>query len=430
MKMKYQPTEQFALNLDSQDPLSHFRDKFCLPPGKIYLDGNSLGLPAKDAEKSVLRVMDEWKNLAIDGWLHAQKPWFHFVERLGAQAAPLVGAQSNEVMATGSTTVNIHSLISSFYNPRGQRTKILADVINFPSDIYALKGQIELRGLNPDDHLVLVPTPDGKTLDHDQIIEHMTDGIAVALFPSVMFRSGQLLDMPLLTKKAHEKGILIGFDCSHSVGAVPHHFDDWDIDFALWCSYKYLNGGPGSTGFLYVNQKHFDLEPLIAGWFGVDKSKMFDMLLDFVPAPHAGRWQISSPFILSSAPLEASLQIALDAGIENIREKSLNLTSYLICLIDAILAPPPYNFKIGTPRDPHQRGGHIALERDHTAWGICCALKDRGVIPDFRPPDMIRFAPVALYNTYHEVWRTVQLIKQIIDQKLYDKFQNQKPEIT
>jgi len=430
MQYQFELDEAFALKLDAEDPLAGFRDRFYIPPGVIYLDGNSLGLPARDAPKSLLRIMDEWKTLAINGWLQAQRPWFYFVEQLGAMAAKIVGAQADEVMAVGSTTVNIHSLVSSFYQPRGGRTKILADAINFPSDIYALRGQVKLRDLDPAEHLVLVPSADGKTLDHNQIIEYMTDEIALALLPSVLFRSGQLLNLPLLTEKAHQKGILIGFDCSHSVGAVPHQFDKWNVDFAVWCSYKYLNAGPGGPAFLYVNKKHFDREPLLSGWFGCDKKRQFDMSPDFIPAPHAGRWQISSPHILSYAPLEASLKITLEAGIDRIRKKSLCLTSYMMFLIDNILAPPPYNFKIGTPRQPENRGGHVALEGDQNAWGICGALKDKGVVPDFRPPNMIRLAPVALYNTYHEVWRTIQLIKEIVDKQLYRPFQNKTSEIT
>ncbi len=293
MQDQFEIDEAFALKLDAEDPLADFRGRFHIPPGTIYLDGNSLGLPPKDAQNSLLRIMDEWKTLAIDGWLQARRPWFYFVEQLGAMAAPLVGASADEVMAAGSTTVNIHSLVSTFYQPVGRRTKILADVINFPSDIYALKGQIKLRGLDPDEHLVLVPSANGKTLDHDQIVEYMTDEIALALLPSVLFRSGQLLDLKYLTKQAHQRDILIGFDCSHSVGTVPHRFDEWGVDFALWCSYKYLNGGPGSTAFLYVNKKHFDRQPLLSGWFGCDKQKQFDMSLDFIPAPMpvAGRYR-------------------------------------------------------------------------------------------------------------------------------------------
>jgi kynureninase len=430
IKNKFQPDEDFARNLDAADPLARFRDRFHIPGDTIYLDGNSLGLMPKDSEKYLARVMEEWKTLAIGGWLDGDPPWFYTAEKLGAMAAELVGAEPDEVVCTGTTTVNIHSLISTFYKPKGKRKKILADTLNFPSDIYALKGQLKLKGLDPKENLVLVPSRDGQTLDEETIIETMTDEIAAALFPSVLYRSGQLLDMPLLTQKAHERGIVIGFDCSHSVGAVPHEFSRWNVDFALWCSYKYMNGGPGSPAFLYVNKKNVEHEPLMAGWFGYIKEKQFDMSLEFRHARSAGGWQISSPGILGAAPLWGALKISLEAGIREIREKSLGLTDYLIHLVDAVLPEDHYHFTIGTPRNPHRRSGHVSLEGDDNLWLIHQALKARKVIPDFRPPGLIRFAPIALYNTYHEVWQTVHLLKDIIDTGVYESFSKEKTAIT
>jgi kynureninase len=236
--------------------------------------------------------------------------------------------------------------------------------------------------------------------------------------------------MQRLTRKAHEKGIVIGFDCSHSVGAIPHQFSPWGVDFALWCSYKYMNGGPGSPAFLYVNRKHFKREPLLAGWFGFIKDKQFDMLLDFQHARSAGGWQISTPAILAAAPVEGALNISREAGIEPIREKSTRLTAYLIDLVDHLLPEDRYHIKIGTPRDPERRGGHVSLEGDENIWCIHQALKARGVIPDFRSPGMIRIAPAALYNTYGDVWQTVNHIKDIVDTGAYESFSRQKTTIT
>jgi kynureninase len=341
-------------------------------------------------------------------------------------ASQLVGAEPDEVVASGTTTINIHSLVSTFYNPSGKREKILADELNFPTDIYALRSQLKLRGYDPDEALILVPSQDHRVLDEDTIVELMTNEIALVFLPSVLYRSGQLLNIPYLTREAHKRRIVIGFDCSHSVGAVVHKFDEWGIDFAVWCSYKYLNGGPGCTGFLYVNKKHFHREPRITGWFGYVKEKQFDMLLDFEHQKAAGGWQISSPGIIGSSTLEGSLEIMLEAGIENIRGKSKKITSYLIYLVDTLLSGEPYNFKIGTPRDPERRSGHVAVEREEEAWRICEALKSRGVVPDFRPPDIIRFAPVALYNTYHEVWQVVQYLKDIVDTREYENFMEER----
>ena len=258
--MRYQFTleEDSALKLDSEDPLSKYRSHFYIPKNSIYFDGNSLGLLSKEAENNLLRVLTEWKTHGIQGWFETEKPWFHYGERLGALAAPLVGAEPDEVVTTGTTTINLHSLVSSFYKPQGKKTKILADELDFPTDIYALKSQIKLKNLDPEEHLVLIPSSDGRTLETDTIIDYMDqEQIALILLPSALYRSGQLLDMKYITKEAKRREIMIGWDCSHSVGAVPHYFDELGVDFAFWCSYKYLNSGPGGTAFLYINKKHF-----------------------------------------------------------------------------------------------------------------------------------------------------------------------------
>jgi kynureninase len=429
MDYEFSTDEACAYELDSEDPLS-FRDRFYIPEGIIYVDGNSLGLLSRDAEAPLSRVLDEWKRLGIRGWLEGHPPWFYYAETLGAAASTLVGAEPEEVIVTGTTTINLHSLVSTFYNPCGARTKIVTDELDFPTDIYALQDQIRIRGLNPETHLIFAPSENQRFLDEEAIVELMTDEVALVVLSSVLYRSGQLLDIPYLTEEAHKRGILIGFDCSHSAGVVPHYFDQWDVDFAFWCSYKYLNGGPGSTAFLYVNKKHFSKKPAITGWFGYVKDKQFDMLLDFEHAQSAGGWQISSPSILSTAPLEGALKITLEAGIENIREKSLKMTSYLMWLVDELLSDNPYNFRIGTPREPHKRGGHVAVEHDREALRINEALKAKGVIPDFRPPNVIRIAPIPLYNTYHEIWQIIQYLKEIIDKKEYEKYSRERKAIT
>lgn len=425
MSYTFDQEENFALLLDSQDPLSKYRDRFYIPENNtIYLDGNSLGLSSKDAELNILRVIDEWKKMGIRGWLEPEKPWFHFGERLGAMIAPLVGAKPEEVVATGTTTVNLHSLVSTFYHPQGKKTKILANELEFPTDIYALKSQILLKGLDPIDHLVRVPSEDGRNLNENTIVESMTDEIALILLSSALYRSGQLLDIPYLTQEAHKRDIPIGWDCCHSVGALPHFFHDWDVDFAFWCSYKYLNSGPGSTAFLYINKKHFQKLPGLTGWFGNVKERQFEMSHDFEHAKSAGGWQMSSSNIFCSAPIEGSLKIFLEAGIDNIRKKSLKMTSYLIYLIDEILSKSPYNFKVGTPRDPEKRTGHVALEHDENAFEINELLMKQNIVTDFRYPNVIRIAPIALYNRYHEVWQTIQTIKDIIDQNKLEEYKN------
>lgn len=429
-EIEFSVDEAFAKEMDAADPLAQYKERFYIRLGMIYMDGNSLGLLSRDAEASLMRVLNEWKTRAIGGWMEAKTPWFYFAERLGELAAQLVGAKPQEVVCSGSTTVNIHSLVSTFFKIKDNRWKILADEMNFPSDIYALKGQLKLRDLDPAEALVLAPSSDGRTLDEDIIIDLMTEEIALVFLPSVLYRSGQLLDIEKLTKAAHKRGILIGFDCSHSVGAVPHRFSEWGVDFALWCSYKYMNGGPGSPAFLYVNRKHFGREPMLAGWFGYAKQKQFDMNLEFRHARSAGGWQISTPCMLSSAPVEGALQLTLEAGIEKIRQKNMRLTSYLIYLVDQLLPKEEYQISIGSPRDAERRSGHVSLEGGTNLWQIHQALKSRGVIPDFRPPGVIRLAPVALYNSYIHVWRTIRHIKDIVDTGEYRSFKKERTAVT
>ncbi|MBT6338354.1 MAG: kynureninase [Desulfobacula sp.] len=428
MNYKFEPNEAFAKNLDSEDILSKFRNKFYIPEDTIYMDGNSLGLLSKDAEKNIARVTKEWKQTAIKGWLAGDKPWFYLPEEIGKKCARIIGADENEVILTGSTTVNIHSMISTFYNPQGSRTKILADELNFPSDIYALKGQIQIKGLDPEKELILIKSENGRTLDEKVIVASMTKEIALIFLPSVLFRSGQLLDMQYLINEAHKRGILIGFDCCHSAGVIPHKFSKWDLDFAVFCSYKYMNGGPGSPAFLYINKNHFDKKPLLSGWFGCDKNKQFNMDLEFEHQRSAGGWQISTQGLLSAAPVESALETILDAGMDNIREKSKKITSYLVYLVDVYLSKKPYNFIIGTPLDPEKRSGHVAIEHEEEAVRISKSLLNNRIIPDFRPPNIIRIAPTPLYNTYHEVWEVVQTLKKIIDTKEYKNYStNRKP---
>ncbi|MHA2345588.1 MAG: kynureninase [Candidatus Hodarchaeales archaeon] len=423
MKQNFQLDEQFSLDLDAMDPLQHYREEFYIPKDTIYVDGNSLGLCSKEAEQSLQRVVEEWKTLGIRGWFEPEKPWFHFGETLGALSSSLVGAKPEEVIATGTTTVNLHSLVSTFYKPQAVgRTKILADELDFPTDIYALKSQILLKGLDPKDHLLLVPSEDGRTLDENQIVNYMDKDVALIVLPSALYRSGQLLDMKYITKEANKRRIPIGWDCCHSVGAVPHYFDEWGVDFAFWCSYKYLNSGPGGTAFLYINEKHFKKEPGLTGWFGYIKEKQFEMSHEFQHAQSAGGWQISSSNILCSAPIEGSLNIILKAGIDNIRKKSILMTSYLIYLIENFLLEDPYNFQIGTPRNPAKRTGHIALEHDTEAYRISECLKENyNVITDFRPPNIIRIAPIPLYNQFHDIWLIIKFLRQIMDKNEYEE---------
>ncbi|WP_236561054.1 kynureninase [Pontibacillus sp. HMF3514] len=416
-------SREFAKELDAQDALSVYRDEFYIQPETIYMDGNSLGLLSKRAEKSVLELLESWKTLGINGWMQGDHPWFYLSEKLGKMSASLVGAKAEEVVVTGSTTTNLHQLVSTFYKPKGKRTKILADELNFPSDIYALQSQLKLQGYDPDHHLIRVKSRDGRLIDEDDIIGNMHEDVALVVLPTVLYRSGQLLDIERLTKEAHKRGILIGFDGCHSVGAIPHEFHKWGVDFAYWCNYKYLNSGPGGVASLFVHEKHFGEVPGLAGWFGSDKEKQFDMEHTFSPAGDAGAFQIGTPHVMSVAPLLGSLEMFEEATIEKVREKSLRSTRYLMDLIEAELSSN--GFVIGNPKEDENRGGHVCLEHPEAAR-ICKSLKDHGVVPDFRAPNVIRLAPVALYVSYEEVWETVQIMKRIMDEKLYGKHENKR----
>lgn len=416
-------SQAYAERMDNNDELRSFQKEFYIPENTIYLDGNSLGLLSKRAEQSLYKLMESWKMFAIDGWTEGEHPWYYLSENLGEKTSPLIGASPDEVLITGSTTLNLHQLISSFYTPKDHRSKILADELNFPSDIYAMKSQLALKGFEADKALIQVKSDDGHTFNTKTIIDHMTDDIALIVLPSILYRSGQILDMETLTKEAHKRNILIGFDLCHSIGAIPHKLSEWDVDFAFWCTYKHLNAGPGSVGGLYVNEKHFGKTPGLAGWFSSDKTKQFDMEHDLTPAGDAGAYQIGTPHVLSAAPLIGSLEMFQEAGIENIRKKSLQLTDFMMQLVRSQLAD--YDFNIANPVDDLERGGHIFLEHPEAAR-ISKALKQDGVIPDFRNPSGIRLAPVALYNSFTDVWKAVQILKTIMDEEHYKTFENKR----
>ncbi|MFF2529573.1 kynureninase [Brevibacillus sp. NPDC058079] len=415
-------TKAHAQQLDVQDELASYREEFYLLPS-LYLDGNSLGLMSKRAEKSVMDLMRSWKELGVEGWTTGNHPWFFFSEKLGEMSAALVGASPEEVIVTGSTTINLHQLAATFYHPVGKRTKVIATELDFPTDIYALQSQMKLHGLDPEEHLVRVASRDGRLIEEEDIIDVMTDEVALVVLPTVLYRSGQLLDIERLTAAAHARGILIGFDGCHSVGAIPHSFSKWGVDFAYWCNYKYVNAGPGSVGSLYVNRKHFGRAPGLAGWFSSKKDKQFDMEHTLDACENAGAYQIGTPHMLSLAPLLGSLEMFQEASVEKLRTKSLGLTRFMMDLIEVELAD--MGFTIANPQQDDRRGGHVSLEHDE-AIRICKALKEAGIIPDFRAPNIIRLAPVAFYTTYTEVWESVQILKTIMQEKSYEKFENKR----
>jgi kynureninase len=415
-------TEETVALMDQKDELASFKNEFYVKNDSIYLDGNSLGLLSKRAEQSLLDVLNDWKEHGIDGWMGGKYPWYTLSEQLAEKMSVLVGAEAKEVIVTGSTTVNLHQLTATFFEPTPGKTKILADELTFPSDIYGLQSQLKLKGLNPEKDLIQVKSKDGMTLDEEDIINAMTDDVALVVLPSVLYRSGQLLDMERLTKEAHKRNIPIGFDLCHSIGAVPHELSQWEVDFAFWCNYKYVNAGPGGVGGIYVNKKHFSKTPGLAGWFGSKKESQFDMDHHFDPEESAGGFQIGTPHMLSTAPLIGSLSIFEEAKIERIRNKSLKLTTLLMDLLNQDLKDV---FKIVNPLDDQKRGGHVALMHSDAAR-ICKSLKDHGIVPDFRAPNVIRLAPVALYNSFHDVYSAVEILSKIMKTRDYEKYENKR----
>jgi len=419
-------SRSYAEKLDKQDPLAKWRKEFYIPEREIlgldgkksvkpihYFEGNSLGLMSTYAEKGIQNEINLWKTLTSRN--------SDVGDQTREYQAKLVGADPDEVIMAAGATINIHVLISTFYQPEGKRTKVLADELNFPSDLYALWGQIRLKGEDPDENLVLVKSRDGKTIEEDDIIAAMDDTVSVCFLPSVYFTSGQLLDIERLTKAAHEHGIKIGFDCCHSIGIVPHYFDKWGVDFALWCNYKYMNGGSGAIAGLYVNKRHFGTMPGMPGWWGNSWSNRFDFETNFKPAENAEAWFVGNPSNFAQAPVYGSSKMVDEAGIENIRKKSLKITQYLMDLVDAELTGEPYNYTVGNPRAPERRGGHVALMHPE-GQRLNLALSNRGVLADFRPPTTIRLTPVPLYTSYVEVWECVQHLKQAIDNREYENY--------
>lgn len=416
----FKPGIEQAIALDQQDILGKFRDRFFpLADNKVYMDGNSLGLASIDAEKALLKVMDVWKKEGILLWNVDNGHYFNYGKNLGARVGKLINAGENEVMITANTTLNIHQAIATFWMPTKERYKILVDDLNFPTDRYAIDSQVLLKGMKVDEVVKVVNSNNGVFIDEDAVIAAMTEDVAVILLPSVLYRSSQLLDMERLTKEAHKRGIYIGFDLCHSIGAVAHNFEAIQPDFAIWCNYKYLSAGPGATAGIYVNKKHFNKQVGLSGWFGNKDETQFQLKHQFDQALDITAYQTGTPNMFSMAPLEGVLNIYEEAGMENVRAKSLNLTAYMMYLIDTRLEDYNYSYNNGT--EDAKRGGHVALVHEE-AYRICLALKKHNIIPDFREPNVIRLAPIALYNSYEEVYHLVETLELIGKNKEWNDF--------
>ncbi len=421
--MTFSADKEFACQLDAEDPLRHFRERFHLPFGAngkpvIYLAGNSLGLMPKSARQIVEQELDDWAKLAVDAHLDGATPWYSYHETLREPTARLVGARPNEVICMNSLTVNLHLMMATFYRPTKSRNKILMEEPAFPSDTYAIKSQIVHHGFDPKEALVLARPRAGEFTvrlhDIEAALKKHGEQIAVVVVGGVNFFTGQLFDIEEITSAARKRGCVVGFDLAHAIGNVPLALHDWNVDFAVWCSYKYLNAGPGAIAGAFMHERHATNRelPRLAGWFGNDPATRFRLHLEpeFIPVPSADGWQISNPPILSMAPLRASLAIFDEAGgMELLRAKSVKLTGYLQFLLEQA---PSKLFTVITPDEPEARGCQLSILVHEHPKELFGKLAAAGVKCDFREPNVVRAAPTPLYNTFHEVWRFAKILSE------------------
>ena len=409
-----------ARQLEDQDPVKTRRDQFHIPQRKdggdmVYFCGNSLGLMPKAVFGDVQAELEDWRDLAVDGHQHARRPWYPYHESFRESGSRLVGARPGEVVFMNTLTANLHFLMASFYRPKGRKTRILSDAPTFPSDIYALQAQI--RWHNGDvnrDMLVLEPKEGRHCLETQDIVgsleEHHSD-LAMVMLAGVNFFTGQAYDLAAISAACAAHDVPFGVDLAHAAGNIDLNLHDDGVDFAAWCSYKYINCGPGAVGGAFVHERHATNEDLVrlAGWWGNDPATRFQMdeMTDFVPHPGAEGWQVSNPPILSMAPLHASLAIFDEVGISSLRERSKRMTGFLEECISAIGED---HYSIITPADEDSRGAQISIKVHGSAQELREFLQATGIVTDFRPPDVIRIAPTPLYNTYEEIARFSQVL--------------------
>jgi kynureninase len=416
---QYRLEYRYAQELDARDPLAHFRDRFHipkLPDGRehLYLCGNSLGLQPKTVRAYVEQELADWEKLGVEGHLHARNPWLPYHEFLTASMARLVGGLPSEVVVMNSLTVNLHLLMVSFYRPTAKRHKIIIEADAFPSDRYAVISQIQFHGFDPANSLIELRSKSGHpvipTEEILKVIEREGDSVALIMLGGVNYYSGQAFEMARITQAGHAKGCMVGFDLAHAAGNLLLDLHGWGPDFACWCGYKYLNSGPGGLSGIFVHERHgrdFSL-PRFAGWWGHNKDNRFKMPPYFEPLAGAEGWQLSNPPILALAALRASMAIFDEAGMAALRAKSELLTGYLEFLINHENSDE--NIRIITPSDPAQRGCQLSLQTRANGRAIFDRLTARGVIADWREPDVIRIAPVPLYNRFVDVWDFVDVL--------------------
>jgi kynureninase len=416
--MNYNISKDFAINLDAKDKLQSYQEKFHFPLQKngekhIYLCGNSLGLQSKNTTEFIQQELEDWKNLGVEGHFHARNPWLPYHEFLSDSYSKILGAKSSEVVAMNTLSVNLHLMMVSFYQPTKKRFKVLMEADAFPSDIYAIESHLKHHNLNPEKAIIrLKPRKNEsfiRTKDVEEIIDNDGEEIALIILGGVNYYTGQVFDMKEITKLGHKKGIKVGFDLAHAVGNISLSLHEWNVDFAVWCSYKYLNSGPGSVGGVFIHERHHKSNlNRFAGWWGHDKVSRFKMPEKFSPIQTAEGWQLSNPPILSLAAIRASLSIFDEVGMDALIEKSKKLTSYLVYLLENIESD---RISIITPQE---RGCQISIRVKNGNKELFDKLTDNGVIADWREPDVIRIAPVPLYNSYSDVYSFYKILEEIL----------------
>ncbi len=418
---QFETGKEFAVAMDARDPLSDYRNRFFIPQHAgqdcVYLSGHSLGLQPKSAAAYVQQELDDWAALGVEGHFRARHPWMPYHDLLAEQTAAVVGAKACEVVVMNSLTVNLHLMMVSFYRPTPSKHKIVIERGAFPSDQYAVKSQLHYHGYDPATSLIeLTPRPGEACLRDDDIVSliaHSGNDIALILLGGVNYATGQAFDIEAITQIGHAKGCIVAFDMAHAVGNLQLSLHECGPDFAVWCSYKYLNGGPGCVGGCFVHERHAHSThlPRFTGWWGHDQESRFEMPSTFEPMFGAEGWQLSNPSIMSMSVLRASMDIFHEAGMGQLREKSVSLTSYLEFLLHANASA---KFSILTPKESTRRGAQLSLRIRQHGHKLCDKLAEEGIVGDWREPDILRVAPVPLYNSYRDVFRFVQRFSELM----------------
>ncbi len=426
--MRFKNTREFAQELDQQDTLRSYRDQFIFPKVNgeqvIYFTGNSLGLQPKNAKKYVDEVMNDWAELAVEGHFYAEKPWWDYHERLAKPLSKIVGAKPSEITVMNTLTVNLHLLMVSFYRPKGKRYKIICEEKAFPSDQYMLQSQARFHGYDPNDAIVEIKKREGehnfRIEDILATIHEVGEECALVLIGGVNYYTGQVFDMKTITKAGHDVGAFVGWDLAHGAGNIKLELHEWDVDFASWCSYKYMNSGPGNASGCYVHERFHNRKdiPRFEGWWGTSRETRFLMKPEFEPMPNADAWQLSNAPILAIAPYLASLELFDEVGMDALIKKRNLIVSYLEFILKEIDAEVESTFEIITPSDPEERGTQLSVFLHGEGRKLFEYLMKNGVITDWREPNVIRLAPAPFYCSFEDMYQFGQILKQGIQKKV------------